>query len=323
MKKLILDINSLLPEQSVIGAFAVLKSEHKITSTHKSYIDFSLVNKTGEINGKLWDCNVSIIDNILRAKMIVIHGVVREWNGQKQININKIRPLKEEDNVKIDDLIMSSVEDSKDMYIELRAHIESIKDDELRSLTSDIIYTYKDELLYYSASQEHHHSYRGGLLEHTLAMVRDAISIVKNRKYANINLDLLLTGIILHDIGKIKELSMDELCLNRGYSVSGELLGHITIIIKEIELFAEKLGINNYKKELVQHMILSHHYEPDFGSPKRPMFIEAELLHYLDMYDTKLFMLNKIQNGLNSDEFSNRQWSLDNRKIYKTNLPQL
>jgi len=317
MGKLVIDVNNVNVGETIVGAFLIQSVDIKKTNAGKDFLDLNLVNRFGEINAKLWDCNQEIADKIIGESMLVIQGDIREWNGMKQISIQKFRQLKDEDGVPLSYLILSSSEDNHQMFHELIKYIELIKDKDLNLLVTTIVDHYKDKLLYYSGSKQHHHAYHGGLLEHTLHMIRDAISIVKNRKNIEINLDLLLSGIILHDIGKIKELTMDKFCSNREYSVSGELLGHITIGIKEIEIFAEKLNIDNYKKELVQHMLLSHHYEPEFGSPRRPMFIEAELLHYLDMLDTKLFMLNKIQNELNTNEFSQRQWSLDNRKIYR------
>lgn len=135
--------------------------------------------------------------------------------------------------------------------------------------------------------------------------------------YRNLNPDLLKTGVIIHDIEKINEIESDELGISPGYSFEGQLLGHIIQGVKTIEKIADEIGMDNEKKVMLQHMVVSHHYEPEFGSPKKPMFPEAEILHYLDIIDARMFDMEDVLACVDPGTFSEKVWVLDNRRLYK------
>lgn len=135
--------------------------------------------------------------------------------------------------------------------------------------------------------------------------------------YSNLNRDLVLTGVIIHDIEKLREIDSNEYGVSPGYSFEGQLIGHIVQGIVVMDNLGEELNIPREKIVLMQHMILSHHYEPDFGSPKKPMFPEAEVLHYLDMMDSKLFDMEEALASTEPGEFTGKVWTLDNRRLYK------
>jgi len=137
--------------------------------------------------------------------------------------------------------------------------------------------------------------------------------------YTFINKDLLYGGIILHDLAKMDEMDSSELGIVSDYTVEGQLLGHIIQGIKNIEVAALSIGADKEITMLLQHMVLSHHYEAEFGSPKKPMFPEAQILHYLDVMDASLYDMHKAYNETNKGEFSEPIWSLDKRKVYKFN----
>jgi len=136
--------------------------------------------------------------------------------------------------------------------------------------------------------------------------------------YTSLNRDLLFAGIILHDIAKTVEMNASELGIVSEYTIEGELLGHIIQGIKMIDQTATKLGADPEVSLLLQHMILSHHYEPDFGSPKRPMIPEAEVLHYLDLMDARMYDMGRVLGGVEEGKLSEKVWLLNNRKLYKT-----
>jgi 3'-5' exoribonuclease len=135
--------------------------------------------------------------------------------------------------------------------------------------------------------------------------------------YTNLNRDLVLAGVILHDMEKINEIESNELGISTGYSFEGKMLGHLVQGVKMIDKLAEELNVPREKAIMLEHMIISHHYEPEFGSPKKPLFPEAEMLHYLDVLDTKMFDMQEAVEKTEPGEFSDRIWTLDNRTIYR------
>ena len=135
--------------------------------------------------------------------------------------------------------------------------------------------------------------------------------------YTHLNRDLLVTGVLIHDIEKLNEIDSDETGIATGYSFEGQLLGHLIQGVKTIDRLASELGIGKEKAVMLEHMILSHHYEPEYGSPKRPMFPEAEILHYLDIVDARMYDMEEALFSTDPGSFSEKVWTLDNRKVYK------
>ena len=153
---------------------------------------------------------------------------------------------------------------------------------------------------------------------HTMSIVRMAEEIC--RIYPNINKDLLLAGAILHDVAKTWEFSLGKTGLVKGYSTEGELIGHLVKGAMYVEEAGKKLNISREKTVLLEHMILSHHGVPEYGSPVRPMFLEAEILSALDTLDAEIYEFNSATSKAEPGKFTERQWSLDNRKLYNHGL---
>jgi len=135
--------------------------------------------------------------------------------------------------------------------------------------------------------------------------------------YTDLNQDMVATGVIIHDMEKLNEIESNEYGISPGYSMEGQLLGHIVMGVKSLDRITEKLDFPREKALMLEHMILSHHYEPEFGSPKRPLFPEAEVLHYLDILDARMFDMYDALAATEPGEFSDRVWTLDNRRLYK------
>jgi len=171
------------------------------------------------------------------------------------------------------------------------------------------------KFLTHPAAVQNHHALRSGLIYHTLTMLKAGEKL--GEVYAFLDMDLLLAGIILHDIAKLDEIAANEWGLASEYTFEGQLLGHIVQGVKQIEKAAGKVGLDEEKSILLEHMLLAHHYEPEFGSPKRPMFPEAEVLHYLDILDARMFDMQKALTEVQPGEFTDRIWVLNNRKLYK------
>ena len=300
-----------------IDAFVLVKSyDLKKTTAGKQYLDLNLVDKSAEINAKIWE-NAKENEEILKDNSIIkIRGEVLEWGGSLQLKLNKIRAPFGNEDIKISELVPSAPLDSSEMMDELISYANKIIDKQIRTLVRNIIDKYKSKLMYFPAAKKNHHSYRGGLLYHVLRMLRagEKLSLV----YDCIDTDYIYAGVILHDICKIKEMDSDELGVVSDYTMEGKLLGHIIQGIKEIENEGKKIGLDREKSVVLQHMVLSHHYEPEFGSPKKPMTLEAEILHYLDIIDARIFDFDNALKAVNEGEFTDKIWLLDNRNLYKT-----
>ena len=298
-----------------VEGFCLVKSvEQKTSSKGDTYLDFTLSDATGEINGKLWRYDIVEHGEYHNNDIVKIRGTVSQYNGADQLRIERIRLAIESDNVSVEDFVRTSGYSSDDMYNEIIRIANGFKDEELKRLVITIYEDNREALLYWPAAFKLHHALRGGLLMHSLSIARLCERVCE--VYPFVDRDLLLAGAMLHDISKLEEFQVDKTGLAEGYSVEGNLLGHLTMGANKIEKYAEKLGISRKTSVLVQHMILSHHGEPEFGAAVRPMFIEAELLSELDLMDSRIYEMHEAVSGAKAEDFSQRIWALDNRKLY-------
>ncbi len=311
------NVSELKPGEKAEGFYLIKSFEVKKTTNGKQYIDIELVDKTGAINAKVWDYTKENEELIIDNSIVKVRGEVLEWNGSKQLKVNKIRGKLPTDEIKISELIPSAPIEKEEMMGTLQSYIKKIKDTEIRLLVDNIVAKYKDKLYYYPAAKKNHHSYLGGLLYHTLRMLQSGEKL--GQVYDFINMDYVYSGVILHDMCKILEMDSDSYGVVSDYTMEGKLLGHIIQGIKEIETEGEKININREKSIVLQHMVLSHHYEPEFGSPKKPMTPEAELLHFLDIIDARMFDFEHALNAIEPGQFTDKIWLLDNRNLYKIN----
>jgi len=300
----------------VLGFFLLRSAECKTSNNNKKFLDLTLADKTGEVNSKLWECSEED-EKIFRAhKLVKVKGVLIEWQQRLQLKIERIRLAQPEDGVSIDDFIPRAPEKSEDMYAEVWRFIDCLTNQDMKKIVSKIVSEKKDQLMYYPAAKEHHHAISGGLLYHIKTMLQAGEKLAEI--YKGINKDLLYAGIILHDLAKTDEMQAGEIGLITDYTVEGQLLGHIIQGIKSIDQAAREEGADPEVSMLLQHMVLCHHYEPEFGSPKRPMLPEGELLHYLDMIDARMYDMRKVLGKTAPGEFSDRVWVLHNRKLYQS-----
>ena len=185
------------------------------------------------------------------------------------------------------DYIKAAPEDAAEMYDYIYSRAAAFEDKDLRNICVKQLTDNKEKLMYYPAAQKNHHAEMAGLLYHVKRMLMMAERACE--VYTNLNRELVMTGVILHDMEKINEIDSNELGISTGYSFEGKMLGHLVQGVRTIDRLAAELDIPREKAVMLEHMILSHHYEPEFGSPKKPLFPEAEMLHYLDMVDAKMF----------------------------------
>ena len=298
-----------------VDGFCLVKSvEVKTSSKGDTYLDFTLGDSTGEINGKLWRYSVAEHGEYKANDIVKIRGTISQYNGADQLRIERIRPTIESDNVHIENFVRTSGYSSEQMYNELMNIANGFTDNNLKLIVTTMLADNRENLLFCPAAFKLHHALRGGLLMHTLSIVRLCEGVCG--VYPFIDRELLLAGAMLHDISKIDEFDVNEAGIADGYTIEGNLLGHIAMGATKIDKYAEKLGIDRRVSVLLQHMILSHHGEPEFGAAVRPMFIEAEVLSELDLMDARIYEMREAVQGAGPNDFSNRVWALDNRKLF-------
>ena len=311
-------IKDLKKDQEFTDFFMAKTLTFKVGSNGKQYLDILLADNTGEISAKKWDVSDTEYQTLreIRDKDIVkIKGMVTEWAGQLQVRVQRIRAAVESDGQHMKDFVKAAPEEPEAMYDYIYSVAAGMEDPDLKKLCMKILTDEKDRLMYYPAAQKNHHAELGGLLYHMkrMLMTGEAVCGV----YTNLNRDLVCTGVIIHDIEKLNEIMSGPDGIATGYSFEGQLLGHIIQGVKTIDRLTTELGFPREKAVMLEHMILSHHYEPEYGSPKKPLFPEAEALHYLDILDARMFDMQDALEATEPGSFSERVWALDNRRLYK------
>ena len=305
-----------------VEGFAVIKQcEKKMTKNGSYYLDLVLSDKEGEIFAKLWDYNEAAHGKYETDMFVKIRGVISQYNGHDQLKIDRIRLVIESDNVDVSDFVKSADYSGEEMYNHLLSLVNAFKDEDLKKVVSYLLEENKERILYFPAAFRLHHAIRCGLLMHTASIVKLCESVCK--VYPFVNRELLLSGAILHDIAKTVEFDVKETGIASGYTVEGNLLGHLVMGAMMVKEAGQKLNIDSEKSMLLQHMILSHHGEPEFGAAVRPLFLEAELLSQLDLMDARVYEIMDAVNGIEKGEFTNRLWALEDRKFYKYNDAEL
>ena len=311
-------IADIKTNQELISYFIVKTIAIKVGSNKKAYLDLLLADATGEISAKKWDIADEEMPGLNRIKegtVIKVKALVTEWNGMKQLRVSRIRQTSAEDNIVMKDYIKAAPEEAADMYAYIYGKAEAFEDKDLRNICIKQLTDNKEKLMYYPAAQKNHHAELAGLLYHVKRMLMMAERVCE--VYTNLNRELVMAGVILHDMEKINEIDSNEMGISTGYSFEGKMLGHLVQGVRTIDRLAAELDIPREKAVMLEHMIISHHYEPEFGSPKKPLFPEAEMLHYLDMIDAKMFDMQEALEKTEPGGFSDRVWTLDNRNLYK------
>jgi 3'-5' exoribonuclease len=309
-------VSELQANDKIDGFYLVKSAELKTSSNNKKYMDFTLADKTGEINAKLWEVEEGDEELYSSNMLIKVRATVSMWQTTLQLKIDKLRPTLPSDNVILEDFVPTAPLEPDFMYGEILKYVENMKNQDIKKITGTILGMVKEKLMHYPAAKKNHHAVKSGLLYHVLTMLRVGEKL--SEIYTFINRDLLYAGVILHDMSKLEEMEANELGIVSEYTIEGQLLGHITQGIKRLEVVAQSIGADREIVMMLQHMILSHHYEPEFGSPVKPMFPEAELLHHLDMIDARMYDMNRILGETNTGSFSEKIYSLEGRRIYKT-----
>ncbi|MFC3040690.1 3'-5' exoribonuclease YhaM [Virgibacillus xinjiangensis] len=296
-----------------IDSFMLIKEATKgVASNGKPFLTLILRDATGEIDAKLWDATKEDEAVFVPEQIVKLTGEVSQFRGKAQLKISSIRPSQPTDGVHVSEFVEKAPVDQKVLSEKLTEIIFEMQNPVLQRMVRAFIKKYQEDLLTYPAAAKNHHEYVSGLAHHIVSMV--AIARELHGLYPELNKDLLYAGIILHDLGKLKELSG---VVTTSYTVEGKLLGHIPMMVEEIGMMARELQIEGEEVRVLQHLVLSHHGKAEWGSPTPPLVREAEVLHLIDMMDAKLNMLNRALDKVKPGEFTERMFAMDNRAFYK------
>jgi 3'-5' exoribonuclease len=278
-------VSELEPNRVITSSFLVHSKEIRQKKSGELYLSLMVGDRTGDLDAKMWDNVTEVLDTFDRDDFVKIKGLLQVFHNRPQLTVHKVRRM-DDSEIDFADYFPSSKRDPEEMWAELRALVAAMSNPHLKGLLEaflndpDVAHRYRRA----PAAKSIHHAFLGGLLEHVLSVCAIAKLIAPH--YKNIDADLLLTGVVLHDIGKIYELNYER---GFSYSTDGQLLGHITIAVRMIGDKIRTLpDFPPRLRVLVEHMVLSHHGCLEFGSPKIPQFPEAILLHHLDDLDSKM-----------------------------------
>lgn len=294
------------------GFLLVRSSTKGMASNGKPFLTLMLEDQSGEIEAKLWDCSTEDEQVYIAEKVIKISGEMTSFRGRSQLKIKAVRLAVSEDDITVKDLIQSAPLEVEEMADRITQYIFEMKNPNIQRITRQLVKKYQRPFFEYPAAVKNHHEYVSGLAYHVVSMLDLAGSLAK--LYPSLDKDLLYAGVILHDLGKVIELSGP---IAASYTFEGKMLGHISIMVNEISEAAKELEIEGEEVTILQHMILSHHGKSEWGSPKAPLIREAEILHMIDNMDAKMQMMNRALERTQPGEFSERVQPMEHRSFYK------
>ncbi len=292
------------------GFLLVRRAEQRQSANGSRYLDITLADKSGDINGKMWD---GTVDAPSTGSVVKVRATVQEYNNRLQLRVEKMRSKSESDDIDISALMPCAPLTSKVMLDHIDDVIDDMKTEELQKILRILVGDVREKLVYYPAAQSMHHAERSGLLHHTTDMLKSANALLS--VYTFLDKDLLNAGVIAHDLSKVTEMLSDEAGNVSDYTAEGQLIGHLVRGVSQIEKAAERANVTGEYVLLLEHMIISHHGIPEFGSPKPPMFSEAVALHMIDDFDAKMNEMETVTKRTPRGAFSEKIWALD-RRVY-------
>ncbi len=317
----IADLASLEEGRAFDSFFIVLLKQQRTTKTNKPYLNLILGDRTGQVEARVWDpADPRIAKDVERGDVVKARGSVARFDDRLQMKVDQLRKATGAETDKTD-LLPSTTYDVDALWRELTGFVESFTEPHLKLLLTTLLSDAALAQAYREApaARQLHHAWLGGLLEHVVSLLKLADRIAPH--YPVLHRDLLLTGVVLHDIGKVQELAWDA---GFEYTVEGTLLGHIQMGIARVDKTIDSLpDFPPRLKVLVEHMILSHHGKLEFGSPKLPMIPEALVLNFVDDLDAKMQAIaseyeKSAREGKAADELTGKVWSLDQRQLLQT-----
>ena len=298
-----------------IEGFYILKTAQiKTSNSGKPFLAAAVADRSGVIDAKVWDYGGPLGAQD-EGGVVKLRGSVSEYRGTLQLIISRIRPAQEDDHYTLSELVPAAPMDADAGWQKLLELAEGIQDKDYQALCRTVLGRNEKRFRMLPGGKSMHHSFLNGLLMHTLYMARIA-DYLAGLYGEVVNRDLLLAGTILHDVAKCDEFVTSPLGLVTEYSVPGELLGHLVMGAQAVAEAARELGVPEQKSLLLQHMLLSHHGDPEFGAAVRPMCAEAELLSLIDLVDSRMEIYKETMEETEPGRFSKRVFALD-KKIFR------
>ena len=305
-------ISSFVEGEKIQTSLLITQMNRGITNSGAPYLSFVLQDQSGSIDAKLWDAKDELLSGVEAGKVVLVSAEVLKYRNALQLRIYNLTKL-EDNQFDPSDYVMATDLSLEFMQKRIHETLLSMQDVVYRDVCTSIIEDLQEKLYSYPAAAKNHHDFVGGLATHVISMLDlgEAFCTL----YPMLNRDLLLAGILLHDLGKIDELSGPILT---EYTVEGKLVGHISIMQSKVAEKAKALGYQDSEQvTLMRHMILSHHGEYEFGSPVLPMVMEAEMLTFIDNVDARMNMFAKALESVKPGEWTPRIFPLENRNFYK------
>ena len=293
------------------GSYILRNVFQKVTNTGKPFLSASLADASMSVECKVWDY-AGPLGPADDGKVVKVQGVLQEFKGAAQVKVERIRLATEQDPYILDDLVATAPMDLNAAYANIEATVESLADADYRAVCREFPRRHGERFRKLPAAKSVHHGFVGGLLMHTGYMLELAQFLAQ--LYASvIQRDLLLAGTLLHDFAKMEEFVTSELGVVTEYSTKGQLLGHLGMGAQEAAEVCKELNVPEEKSILLQHMLLSHHGQPEFGAAGLPQCAEAELLCYIDNIDAKMEIYRENLEKIPVGGFSQRIFALEKR----------
>ena len=304
-------IAQMCPGDQIEGFYVLKSAMLKTSANGKSFLNAVLSDRDSAVAAKVWDYP-GPISTAEEGKVVKIRGTVSEYRGDLQVVIDRIRLAEESDPVDLSLLVPVAPIDVEKTFEEVERLVASIQDKDLRAVCQIMLERHAQALRTIPAAKSVHHGFVSGLLMHTADMLRLA-DFLAAQYAAIVDRSLLLAGTLLHDFAKEQEFVRSELGLVTDYSVKGQLLGHLVLGAQEVARVAEEVGMPEERSLLLQHMILSHHGEPEFGAAARPVCAESELLSCIDRIDSRMEIYRETFQEVPVGAFSGRIFALEKR----------
>lgn len=306
---------TLMESGDTVEGFYILKTvSAKVASNGRPFLSAEVLDRHGEIDAKVWDYAGPINDTDA-GEIIWLQGSVTTYKGAHQLKIERLRLADESDSFDISELVPAAPIDPVAMLEDVRALINSIEDPDYRSVALELLGRHETSFRSIPAAKSVHHSFLNGLLMHTGNMMKLA-DFLAGLYGDTVDRSLLLVGTFAHDLQKESEFTFSQLGLVTDYSDQGYLLGHLVMGAQEVAEVCHKLKVPAEKAVLLQHMVLSHHGEPEHGAAVKPMCAESELLSYIDLIDSRMEIYQEAFQTLQPGEWSDRIFALDKR-VYR------
>lgn len=303
-------IKDLIERGNASGVYLIKDVNKGITTNGLNYLSFVLQDKSGIIDAKKWDVTAEDINKSEKGKIVRIDGEVTKFKDKLQIRIADIFEVDPKDNDLSSLLMLGSIEFNT-LIEDFNYYKNSIKNDDCKAILDAVFKKYYSKFIDYPAAVRNHHEFYHGLLHHSVMMCKVAEQL---SKLYDCDYDLLISGCLLHDIGKVIEFSG---YVAPSYTNEGNLLGHISIGMSIIKEISDELKVTSEVPLLLEHMILSHHGKLEYGSPVVPLTREALLLSMIDDLDAKMMVLDKAFSDIEEDSYTERIFALDNASYYK------